>query len=350
MKSINRTKLWGLVTCVCALLALPLSARTVRIYVANHAGGSVYVIDPTTDKVIQVIEGIDVPHGVTFSPDGSRVYVSSESEKALDVIDQKTGKIIKQVPLSGLPNNIAITKDGKRVLVCIRSGPGALDVVDTTSLKLVKSIPVKGGLHNGYVTPDGKYAVVGSIVGKVLTVIDLQTEEGVWEVNFDKGVRPMAIEINSDGSTRRIFVQLHALHGFAVVDFSTHQEVARIKLPDEPSGGKEVRGELPLEPNGQRLGVSSHGIGVSPDGKTLWVNSHLASAVFVYSLPDLNLLGYVRTGEQPDWITFTPDSTKAYISNSGANSVSAIDMKTLKEVARIPVGEVPQRNATLVLP
>jgi YVTN family beta-propeller protein len=321
------------------LLAMPLAASTVRIYVTDHAGGSVHVIDPATNTVVQVIEGLVTPHGVNFSPDGSRIYISSEAEKVLDVLDRKTGNIIKKVPLSGEPNNITVTKDGGRVLVCIHEAPGALDIIDTTSLKLVKSIPMKAGLHNGYVTPDGKYAVVGSVISKILTVVDLQTEEPVWEVKFGGGVRTMAIEANPDGSTRRIFVQLHDLHGFAVVDFATHQEVARIILPNEPRIA-----------DFRDINTPSHGIGVSPDGKTLWVNSYFADAVFVYSLPDLKLLGHVSTGSKPQWTTFTPDGKMVYISLEGDNAVSAIDTKTMKEVARIPVGEIPQRNNTLVLP
>ena len=45
------------------------------------------------------------------------------------------------------------------------------------------------------------------------------------------GVRPMAIEVNPDGSTKRIFAQLSDLNGFAVVDFAERKEVARIELP-----------------------------------------------------------------------------------------------------------------------
>jgi YVTN family beta-propeller protein len=320
------------------LLAPALSASTARIYITNSAGDTVQVIDPATNKVVQEIQGIEVPHGVTFSPDGSRVYVSNESENVLDVVDRKAGYIIKKVPLSGHPNNVAVTQDGSRVLVAIAQAPGALDVIDAASLERVTSIPMKGRLHNVYVSPDGKYVIVGSVAAKFLTVIDLKTEQPVWTVNFDKGVRPVAFETAADHSTTRLFVQLSDLHGFAVVDFAKHEEVARITLPDEPSGGVPEQG------------APSHGIGVSPDGKTLWVNSSPARAVFVYSLPDLKLMGHVLTGMVPDWLTFTPDSKSIYISNAGSNSVSAIDVKTLKEMARIPVGEVPKRNATLVLP
>lgn len=332
------------------LLALPASASTARIYVTNSAGDTVDVVDASTNKVVQVIRGIEVPHGVNFSPDGKWVYVTNESAQELEIVDQKSGAIAHRVALSGHPNNIAVTKDGRFVLICIASAPGALDIVDPNAVKLVKTIPTRGGLHNVYITPDQKYAVAGSVGAKRMTAFDLQTQSVAWEMDFDAGVRPMTIEKNPDGSTSRIFVQLSNLHGFAVVDFAKHQEVARIKLPDGPYGKAEWR-----------LGTPSHGIGIAPDGKTLWVNSVLANAVFEYSLPDLKLMGHTTlpevtnqghapTGSVPEWITFTPDSRMVYVSNSADRSVSAIDTETLKQVARITVGEVPKRINTLALP
>ena len=90
------------------------------------------------------------------------------------------------------------------------------------------------------------------------------------------------------------------------------------------------------------------------------MNSTFANAVFKYSLTDLQLVGYsplpevhpiggVPSGSVPEWITFTPDGKTVYVSNSGAGSVSAIDTTTLKQIAIVPVGEVPKRINTLVL-
>jgi len=329
----------------------PALSKSALIYVTNSAGDTVDVIDSATNNVVQVIHGIELPHGVAFSPDGARVYISNESDNVLDVVDRVRGEILKKVTLSGRPNNIAITKDGGRVLVGIRSEPGVVDVIDTTSLTRVKSIPVDGGVHNVYITPDGKYAVSGSLESKAATVIDLQSERAIWEVKFDRSVRPMAFETNPDGSTRRIFVQLSRFNGFAVVDFARRAEVARIKFPDKSPGFGIAEG---------REGTPSHGIGVSPDGKSLWVNSTFANSVFAYSLPELRLIGSVElpevhplgrapSGAVPEWITFTADSKVVYVSNSGAKSVTAIDISTLKIVALIPVGEVPKRLNTLVL-
>jgi YVTN family beta-propeller protein len=332
-----------------AAAAIPAGAQSSLVYVTNSAGDSIHVIDPASQKVVQEIKGIEAAHGIAFSPDGNRVYVSDEADSTLDVIDRVSGKILHKVPLSGHPNNIATTKDGGRVVVGIAQEPGALDVVDTKTLKVVKSIPVNGRLHNVYVTPDNKYVVTGSIRSKVLTVIDLATETIAWELKLDEGLRPMTIETAADGSTRRIYAQLSNLNGFAVIDFAERREVARITLPDRGFGVAERRMDSP-----------SHGIGVSPDGKMLWVTSIAANGVFAYSLPEMKLAGWTPLPEirvdgrapissVPNWVTFTPDSKLLYVTNAAAKSVSVIDTGAMKVIANVPVGEVPKRLNTLVL-
>jgi YVTN family beta-propeller protein len=322
------------------LLALPLGAGTVRIIQTNSAGDDVSIIDPATNTVVGTINGIEVNHGAAAAPDGSHYYISDEGRSTLDVVDTKTLKITRSIPLSGHPNNIGISKDGRRVYVSIAVAPGAVDVIDTTSLEKVKSIPIKGAVHNTYVTPDGKYVVAGSIQGKTITVIDQKTEEPAWVLDMDLGIRPMAFLTNPDGSTKWIFAQLSALNGFAVIDFATHKEINRIKLPSLPPGKSAYLWG----------GNESHGMAVTSDEKTLVVNSRLNSSIYFYSLPDLKLLGSTEVGRSPDWVTLTPDGKLAYVANAASNSVSVVDVKAMKEVTRIPVGEVPKRNITAVLP
>jgi YVTN family beta-propeller protein len=328
------------------------SASRARVYVTNSAGNTIDVIDPSINEVVQVIRGIELPHGVGFSRDGTRVYVSDESEYALSVIDRESAKVVKKVALTARPNNLAVTPDGKLILVGIRASSGSVDVIDGNNLARLKNISMHGSVHNIFVTPDGRFAVAGSIEGKIATVIDLEKLEIAWELKFEDGVRPLAFEKNPDGSTRRIFLQLSGLNGFAVVDFAKRAEVGRVQFPEQPGRG--------FGSSEGRLGTPSHGIGVAPDGKSLWVNSTVANGVFKYSLPDLKLVGFCAlplvypmgrapAGAVPDWIAFTPDGERVFISNSGARSVSVIDSETLRSVAVIPVGEVPKRMNTLVL-
>lgn len=321
------------------VLTLPLrAAEKVWIIQTNSAGDSVHIIDAATNKVVAEIPGIERNHGGQASPDGSWIYISNEADNTVDVVSTKTMTVTKKIPLSGHPNNLAITPDGRKVYVAIAQAPGALDVIDTASQTKARTISVHGGVHNAYVTPDGKYAIAGMIGARNMTAVDTKTDMPVWAIYFDLGVRPMTFETNPDGSTKRIFAQLTDLNGFAVVDFATRKEVARITLPPLAPGKKPGVG-----------GNASHGIEVTPDGRRLVVNSTTNSSVYVYSLPDLKLLGGLELGLGPNWVTTTPDSKFAYVSVDGENVVSVVDIKELKQVARIKVGQVPKRNETMVV-
>jgi len=321
-------------------LSAPAAVAQVRIVQTNSQGDNISLIDPATNHVVAEVKGVPINHGAAASPDGSRLYFSSEAEQTLHVVDGATLQLTKKIPLSGRPNNISISPDGRRVYVGIVSSPGAVDVIDTASLERVKSIPTRGGIHNVYVTPDGKYLVAGSIAGKLMTVIDQKTDEPVWTL-FNEGVRPMAFETNADGSTKRIFVQLSDFHGVAIVDFAQRKETGRIELPNDIPADKVDKGPFNASP--------SHGIGVAPDGKTLWVTSRPNARVYTYSLPDLKLLpNPVDLGGRPDWVTFTPDSKLLYIATENTDSVVAVDVATRKEVTRIKVGRSPKRNITMV--
>src|SRR4029077_8124588 len=170
-----------------------------------------------------------------------------------------------------------------------------------------------------------------------------QRDQAIWDLNMGSGVRPMAFDVNADGSTNRIFAQLSGFNGFVVVSFAKHAEIERIKLPDQPGGYGVAEG---------RMGTPAHGIGVAPDGTSLWIASTTANAIFEYQLPSLELVGHTElpvvhtlglekpTGSVPEWITFSPDSKFLYVSNSGSRSVSVIDTATRHIVTITPAGEV----------
>ncbi len=264
------------------------TATKVRIIQTNAAGDNVHIIDPATNTVVGTITGIEAGHGAGVAPDGSRIYVSDEAQSTLDVADGRTFEVVKRIPLSGHPNNMAVGRDGRRVYVGIAQAPGGVDVIDTGSLQRVKTIPTKGTIHNAYVTPDGKFVVAGSIPGKTINVIDARTEEPAWVLEMDLGIRPMTFNTNPDGSTKWIFVQLTGFNGFAVVDFSTRREIARIKNPDLPPGKATV-------PQGSD---PSHGMAVTADGKTLVVCSRLNNHLYLVLVARLEAAGRRRARRQ----------------------------------------------------
>ena len=130
-------------------------------------------------------------------------------------------------------------------------------------------------------------------------------------------------------------------------------------LPSRPFDDLRERGALVALAVAVALGLAyvvaliaatpSHGLAVSPDGKSVWCASALNSSVYGYSLPDLKLIGGVKVGVVPDWLTFAPNSV-LYVANAGSNTTSAVNIKAMKVAATIPVGNVPKRNITAVFP
>jgi YVTN family beta-propeller protein len=223
----------------------------------------------------------------------------------------------------------------------VGDNPGVADVIDTASLTKVKSIRTEGPVHNLYVTPDGKYVVAGEAGGEGhVSVLDTQTDTPAWSIKLGHGIRPMAMSKNPDGSTRSLFVQIGEYNGFVVVDFQTRKEVARISLPHLAPG------RVPLLTGS----AASHGLAVTPDQKILVVCSRLNNALYTYSIPDLKLLGTANlSGKGAAWVTLTPDGKRAYVADPVGNFTLVVDIPTMKEVAKIKVGQVPKRNHTMVI-
>jgi YVTN family beta-propeller protein len=325
------TALLVVATCFFPATTLLAGSRKVHIYVTNSDDDKITIIDPETNAVSGEFKVSANPHGIVPSPDGKRFYISSESKDVLDVVDRKTNTVTNRIPIGKRPNNVAITANGRRVYICIR-GESRVDIVDTASLEKVKSVEVGKGPHNIYRTPDSKEMIATSMDGQKLTIINIKTEEPEYSIPTGGIPRPVVIDANPDGSINRLFVQLSKLHGVEMIDWKTRQITGKITLPPAPPDAR------PLIPD-----TFSHGMAISPDHKTLWVDSLLNNSVTVFSMPDLKMITTIPIGRGPDWMVFTPDGKKCFISNAGANSVSAIDTASYKELARIPAGKVPKR-------
>ena len=333
-------------------MAAPAAAQSgqVRIVQTNSAGDNVHIIDPVTNEVVQVIEGIPKAHGVAAQADGSVLYFSNEVHRTLEIVPTDVMKVTERIPLSGRPHNVAISNDGRKVYVAIIQDCNCVDVVDLEKGEVVKSVPTLGTVHNVFMSPDGRHVAAGMIGARTLTIIDTSIDEAIWSLHFsgrttggyaDGGVRPMAFETHPDGSTKRLFIQISNYHGVYVVDFAQRKVVEKLDMPSLP---------ISRVTNDALQGSPGHGLAVSPDGRQLWSTSKPNGYVYAWSLPDLEYLGGVEVGHIPDWLTMTPDSRYLYVANAGSNDVSVVDTREMREIARIPVGQVPKRNKTVVFP
>ncbi len=318
------------------------SGTAIVIAQTSSGGSNTHLIDPLSNEVIGIIEGLGLPHGITVNPEGTKYYVTNEHDISVDVVDSRTLRVIKRIPLAARPNNIASSSRARKVYAAIAGAP-MVQVIDMDTDEIVKSIRTVGGVHNTFATPDGRYITAGMVGARTLSVIDTSTDEIVWSLgpeDMTQGVRPMGFETNSDGSTRRIFVNLSSLEGFVVVDFETRQVVDRILAPRAPLSKYNL------------IGVRNslaHGIEVLADQSAVWVVSRVSGRVVGWTLPDLEWIGDVDVGVS-SWITSTPDSRYLYVASTGRDETTVVDLETLTVVDRIKVGDSPKRMRTFYVP
>jgi YVTN family beta-propeller protein len=150
----------------------------------------------------------------------------------------------------------------------------------------------------------------------------------------------MIFTTNADGSTNQIIVQLSNYHGIVVIDFATHKELNRYPLPDIAGRQRETDGIQ---------GSPAHGLAITNDHKTLWATSKYYDYVAAISLADFKVLKTIDVGPHPEWLTIPPGSNNLYVAVAGENATVVVDTKTMAVVSKIPVGQVPKRNASGLL-
>ncbi|MGM0510653.1 MAG: YncE family protein, partial [Thermoplasmatota archaeon] len=89
-----------------------------------------------------------------------------------------------------------------------------------------------------------------------------------------------------------------------------------------------------------------HGIGLTNDGKKLYVASTYSSIIFVIDTEKDEIKNHFPTyQEHSHMITFSSDGKKVFVPNIGSDNITVVDVEKEKVVNHFPVGEGPEGTA-----
>jgi DNA-binding beta-propeller fold protein YncE len=218
--------------------------------------------------------------------------------EALYSVDLKTEKTDWGKELPQGCDRLASTPDGKTLFVPSFE-KDIWNVVDAATGKVLTDIETKSGAHNTICGLDGKRAYLAGLKSPILLVADTQTHKVVDKIGpFAASVRPFTV----NGAQTLCFVNVNELLGFEVGDLKTGKKLHRVVVPDFKTGMVK------------RHGCPSHGIGLTPDEKELWVVDAFNERVHVFESTALppKYTTSVKLREQPGWVTFSLDGKYAY--------------------------------------
>ncbi|ADB41083.1 hypothetical protein [Spirosoma linguale] len=252
--------------------------------------------------------------GVDVSLATNCLYISTL--EALQCIDLTTEKILWEKQYEGGVDRISISPDGQTIYMPSLEKE-FWTVVNAKTGTVIKKIITNSGAHNTIYGPDGNFVYLAGLKSTMLNVADAKTHTVVKKVGpFGADIRPFTI----NGAQTLVYVNVNGLLGFEVGDLVSGKFLHRVVVEGFNIG--EVK----------RHGCPSHGIGMTPDEKEIWLCDGANNRLHVFDntvMPPVQKTS-ILVKDMPGWITFSLDGKYAYPSTG-----DVIDVKTRKIVASL---------------
>jgi DNA-binding beta-propeller fold protein YncE len=287
-----------------------------RVYVPNSQSNTVDVIDQHTFKIVDHFATGALPQHVTPSWDLKTLWVDNDLGNSLTPINPRTGKRGKPVPVED-PYNLYFTVDGHYAIV-VAERMQRLDFRDAKSMKLHRSVhtPCLGVDHMDF-TANGRYALASCEFSGQMLKVDIANQRIAKVISLRGGSMPQDVKLSPDG---RVFYVADMAHGGVyLVDARTFKLEGFI-----PTGG------------------GAHGLYASRDSRDLYVSNRAEGSVSVLSFAKRRVVKkWHLPGGSPDMGGVSANGKVLWLSGRYNADVYAIDTRTGKLLARIPVGAGP---------
>jgi DNA-binding beta-propeller fold protein YncE len=252
--------------------------------------------------------------GVCADAASKRLFFTTRSK--LYAVDLVTEKTVWEISPPNGTDRMSITPDGKTIYVPSFE-KDTWNVIEAASGKQLASIETKSGAHNTVVSRDGQRMYLGGLKSPLLFVADTSKHEIVQEVGpFSGAIRPFTV----NGKRTRAYICVNNLLGFEIGDLESGKLLHRVDVQGFKIG--------PIK----RHGCPSHGIGLTPDEREVWVVDAANQQVHVFdnTAEPPKQKESISLREQPGWVTFSLDGKYAYPSTG-----EVIDTATKKILAAL---------------
>lgn len=297
------------------------AAPGIRDYL-EFGGAGILVFD--MDKDHAFVKRIDTPESNAKRPDNMKGICACAATKKLyfstpkklyciDLVTEKT--LWEKTPPLGC-DRMSITPDGKFVYTPSFE-KDTWNIFDGATGDVVATVEPKSGAHNTVVGLDGSRMYLAGLKSPLLSIADTMTHKITATCGpFSASIRPFTV----NGAQTLCFVNINELLGFEIGDLKTGKKTQRVEVTGFKKG--------PVK----RHGCPSHGIGLTPDEKEIWLCDGHNSHIHIFDItkdPPVQIKS-IPLREQPGWVTFSLDGKWGYPSTG-----EVIDTKSKKIVTAL---------------
>ncbi len=314
-------------------------------YFYDFPNGFMNVYD--MDNNFALVQSVQIPTvnvlGVVFEPHSGMLYISDGGNGGVDgngsliKYNLATQTVVYKQAYNFGVDSLAITPDGKTIFLPdgSLSTDGKWYIISTATGQVTGVINTANGVspHDTDMSANGQYVYMEGVNSNVLRVASTATGQIVQQVQpFANAIRPFVV--NQSGTL--VYATENGLIGFGVGNLQTGQVLYNVSAPG-----------FNLPPGFNSTYVTpSHGISLSPDGKTVYVVDMPNGYVHVFNVSGLpstapNMIASIPispiTGSaspcqfdcvKEGWLEQSLDGRYLFVGNSG----SIIDTTTNKVV------------------
>ncbi len=295
------------------------------VYFSRPSFADVVSISLRTRKIVwrTKVDGTRADH-MALSPDGRRLLVSASTARNINVLNTRNGRIVGRIPSGDQPHEVNYSKDGSTIF------HGSIGTVFTDT-----DDPSEDAGKGERV-----FEVIDARTLRVKRKINMAQKLADFGVpGLSSAVRPMAIAPGE----RFVYFQLSFFHGFVEYDLKRDRPTRLAVLPKSKRSRNLPRTEYLLD-------SAHHGLTINPRGTKFCVAGSMSDYAAVVTRRTLKPERIIPVGRTPYWSTTSEDGRYCFVSVAGDDRVSVISWRKAREVARIKVGNHPQRMRTGTIP
>ena len=303
-----------------------------RVYAAEQFSNTVSVVDPADNTLLGVIrlgdtqpanlsplyKGQVLVHGMGFSPDHSTLAVVSIASNSVTFIDTATNAVRHTAYVGRSPHEAFFTPDGAEVWVSVR-GEDYIQVLDGKTFAEKTRIKVPAGPGMQIFSPDGKYGYVCSSFNPETDVISVADHAIVGKV---VQASPFCPNIAATPDGKQVWFTLKDTGKTEV--FDAHPPFALITSFDTGP-------------------ITNHvNFAVNERGSFAYITIGGLNQVKVFRTDNFKQVAAIDVGALPHGLWPSGDGSRMYVGLENDDAVVAIDTRTNKVLATVPIGQGPQ--------
>jgi YVTN family beta-propeller protein len=278
-------------------LNLTVSEDGKHLFVVAQDGDAVLKLDTQTREVVAKTVVGDHPHSVILDPQKQLLYVSNQWSDNVSVLDAVSLTHLDTLQAGNGPSGLALSADNKRLYV-VNTFSSSISVLDIASEKEIKRLRV-GDDPTGIAISQRDQILVGSRRARLSEYgVPLETD---------------LVEIDSKHDRLKKRIPMSNAYMIENIAFTPSSDLALTTLIRPKNNIPSVQVESGW--------MMTHGIGLienRPGGKTAQLLIDEPNSYY----PD------------PYDIEVTPDGKKAFVSSSGVNVITVVDVDSLRNLVK----------------